>query len=186
MKIAIIQPYFFPYAGYFRLFTATDLVVIFDCVQFPRRGRVHRCELPTQFNEKKWLTLPIKKCIQHTLIKDLTFTFDAQESFETQTHSFPTFMSGGNKELFLPSLKRFDLSPRDYLIENLKDCCRILNLPFNILLSSQLNISPELKAQDRIIEICKIMGAKLILIPLVERTCIILTLLLKTIYLFAF
>ena len=37
-----MQPYFVPYAGYFRLFAASDLFVIYDCVQFPRRGWVHR------------------------------------------------------------------------------------------------------------------------------------------------
>jgi hypothetical protein len=38
VSVAIMQPYFIPYAGYFRLFAATDLFVIYDCVQFPRRG----------------------------------------------------------------------------------------------------------------------------------------------------
>jgi hypothetical protein len=40
-----MQPYFVPYAGYFRLFAASDLFVIYDCVQFPRRGWVHRNRL---------------------------------------------------------------------------------------------------------------------------------------------
>jgi hypothetical protein len=44
--VAIMQPYFIPYAGYFRLFAATDLFVIYDCVQFARRGWVHRNRLP--------------------------------------------------------------------------------------------------------------------------------------------
>ena len=35
--IAVMQPYFVPYAGYFRLFAVADVVVMFDCVQFPRR-----------------------------------------------------------------------------------------------------------------------------------------------------
>ena len=40
--VAVMQPYFMPYAGYFRLFAAADVFVLFDCVQFPRRGWVHR------------------------------------------------------------------------------------------------------------------------------------------------
>jgi hypothetical protein len=36
--VAVMQPYFMPYAGYFRLFAAADVFVLFDCVQFPRRG----------------------------------------------------------------------------------------------------------------------------------------------------
>ena len=41
-RIAVMQPYFFPYLGYFRLFSQADEFVIYDCVQMPRRGRVHR------------------------------------------------------------------------------------------------------------------------------------------------
>ena len=56
--IAVMQPYFVPYAGYFRLFAATDLFVIYDCVQFPRRGWVHRNQLPGANGQPNWLTLP--------------------------------------------------------------------------------------------------------------------------------
>ena len=43
--VAIMQPYFIPYAGYFRLFTGADLFVVCDDVQFPRRGWLHRNKL---------------------------------------------------------------------------------------------------------------------------------------------
>ena len=59
--VAIMQPYFFPYAGYFRLFAASDLFVIYDCVQFPRRGWVHRNLLPDASGSERWLTLPLEK-----------------------------------------------------------------------------------------------------------------------------
>ena len=58
---AVMQPYFFPYAGYFRLFAASDLFVIYDCVQFPRRGWVHRNLLPDASGSERWLTLPLEK-----------------------------------------------------------------------------------------------------------------------------
>jgi hypothetical protein len=44
--VAVMQPYFMPYAGYFRLFCAADVFVMFDCVQFRRRGWVHRNRFP--------------------------------------------------------------------------------------------------------------------------------------------
>lgn len=45
LTVAIMQPCFIPYVGYFRLFAASDLFVICDCVQFPRRDGVHRNRL---------------------------------------------------------------------------------------------------------------------------------------------
>src|SRR3990167_6427798 len=69
--VAIMQPYFVPYLGYFRLFSQTDLFVIYDCVQFPRRGYVHRNQVPDQNGTPQWLTLPLEKCDQKTAILDL-------------------------------------------------------------------------------------------------------------------
>src|SRR5215212_9434208 len=73
LTVAIMQPYFVPYAGYFRLFAASDLFVIYDCVQFPRRGWVHRNLLVDASGEARWLTLPIEKAAQNVLIRDLSF-----------------------------------------------------------------------------------------------------------------
>jgi WbqC-like protein family len=65
LTVAIMQPYFLPYAGYSRLFAATDLFVVYDCVQFPRRGWVHRNRLVnTAGAERSSLpgTLPVLAC----------------------------------------------------------------------------------------------------------------------------
>ena len=59
MRVAVMQPYFYPYMGYFQLLAAVDLFVVFDSVQFPRRGRVHRCEVPDGLSGARWLTLPL-------------------------------------------------------------------------------------------------------------------------------
>ena len=59
--VAVMQPYFIPYAGYFRLFAASDLFVIYDCVQFPRRGWVHRNRLLDRSGKLRWLTLPLDR-----------------------------------------------------------------------------------------------------------------------------
>jgi hypothetical protein len=61
--VAVVQPYWAPYAGYFRLFAAADVVVMFDCVQFPRRGYVHRYQ-----DKGKWVTLPLRKAPRDTPI----------------------------------------------------------------------------------------------------------------------
>jgi len=75
-RVAVMQPYFFPYAGYFRLFTHVDEFVIFDCVQFPRRGRVHRCEFVAANGTLEWLTLPLARQSRDVLIRDLEFALD--------------------------------------------------------------------------------------------------------------
>ena len=57
MKIAIMQPYFFPYLGYFQLIQAVDTFVFFDDVQFIKNGYINRNRILSD----KWITIPIKK-----------------------------------------------------------------------------------------------------------------------------
>jgi hypothetical protein len=77
-----MQPYFFPYAGYFRLFAAVDTFVIFDDVQFPRRGRVHRCQIPGPRGGLEWLTLPLARQPLDTMISELAFAAGARDVFD--------------------------------------------------------------------------------------------------------
>ncbi|MGB0934616.1 MAG: WbqC family protein [Alphaproteobacteria bacterium] len=147
MRIAIMQPYFAPYAGYFRLFDQTDLFVMYDCVQFPRRGWVHRNKMKDRNQQLQWVTLPIKKAPRNILIKDLEFA-EAPEDF---TARFPALQSFDTTKL--------KGSVASYLIGHLQEITQALNIPFKIVRSSELNISPEYKAQDRILEICKHLGA---------------------------
>ena len=73
-----MQPYFIPYAGYFRLFAASDLFVIYDCVQFTRQGWIHRNRLVDLSGRERWLTLPLAKAPQSVLIRDLRFAPNAE------------------------------------------------------------------------------------------------------------
>src|SRR5580704_1381643 len=90
LTVAIMQPYFFPYAGYFRLFAASDLFVFYDCVQFPRRGWVHRNKLIQRNTTSDWLTLPLAKTGRDTTrIMDLRFSENAQEKWAERMAEFP-------------------------------------------------------------------------------------------------
>ena len=73
-----------PTAKYFRLAEA-DVVCILDCVQFPRRGWVHRNRLPGVAGHAHWLTLPLAKGPINVRIADLRFAEDAEAALETFT-----------------------------------------------------------------------------------------------------
>lgn len=156
MRVAIMQPYFIPYTGYFRLFSATDLVVIYDCVQFIRRGFIHRNQLTDFQNKLQWFTLPLEKAPQTTLITNLSFQEDAQNSIQEQMRRFQVFQLENFKQNPLESLfTQTQQSPLQYITRFMQEICTQLKLPFNVISSSSLKISPEIKAKDRIIEIAK-------------------------------
>ena len=158
--VAIMQPYFVPYAGYFRLFAATDLFVIYDCVQFPRRGWLHRNQLPDARGRADWLTLPLAKAPRDVLIRDLAFSEDAEALMNERLRhfSFPQDMNPAFSD-FLANVSIFGQSPVDYLTRQLEHTAALLGLPWRVLRSSSLAIGEEFRGQDRILEIIRRIGA---------------------------
>lgn len=155
-----MQPYFMPYAGYFRLLAAADLFVAFDCVQFPRRGWVHRNRLRNPGGELAWLTLPIQKSDRDTTrITDLCFREHAQGDWDAECRRFPCLTGLAKRDHELASVA-FDLrgTPVEYLIRTLEFVSRRLGIQTKIVRSSNLGVDSTLRAQERIIEILKKVG----------------------------
>jgi hypothetical protein len=158
LRVAIMQPYFVPYAGYFRLFAATDLFVLYDCVQFPRRGWLHRNLLRDTRGVAQWLTLPLRKASREALIRDLRFRDTAAADLENQFRHFPAL----GLATALPLMKQLrDLSgtPLDHIERLLRFTTEQLGLPWRVLRSSSLGVDPALRGQDRILAIAGRLGA---------------------------
>ena len=153
-----MQPYFIPYAGYFRLFAEADVVCIFDCVQFPRRGWVHRNQLPGVAGRPLWLTLPLAKRPMNTRIADLRFADDAAEALATRCRTFPVL-----RDVRHPLLDAM-LNPSgdvvSYLERLLSVACREMRLPFNVVRTTSLQIPTAFQGQERVLEVCRKFGAE--------------------------
>lgn len=159
--IAVMQPYFMPYAGYFRLFSATDLVVLYDCVQFPRRGYVHRNQLPLANGEGGWLTLPLAKAARGARIIDLEFAEKAEETLRVRARRFPVLRSLCEDGQNSWAARLFDLSrrPVDYISGLLEAAANEMGLPFNVARSGSLGLGDGLRGEDRVLAICEHFGA---------------------------
>lgn len=176
MRVAINQPYFCPYAGYFRLMAATDMFVVYDDVQYSKGSWVGRNKLTRTDGKEDWLTLPLAKQPLHTKIKDLEWAFDADSLWEERKSRFGLF--GGESQSFL----RFYIyylqnaggrmtheyrAPVNFIIKALEAANYDLqigvrgDIPFkaNIVRSSELDIPGDLHGQDRVIYICEKFGA---------------------------
>ncbi len=153
MRIAINQPYFSPYAGYYALIHSVDIFVIFDCVQFPRRGRVHRSQIHDDQNfSAGWLTLPIKKHSQNTIINNIEMLRWSDDFY-------------CDRNALLLDVLEQDMSCKFYkqqskpLVEFLWDhhMCALkrCGIDTKIMRSSEMGIADHLKGQDRILDICE-------------------------------
>lgn len=155
MRVAIMQPAFIPPASYFRLFAASDVFVVLDTVQWDRRWYTHRQKLTAINGKKEWLTLPIKKTDRDTaMIKDLQWQPNAQQKWGEQLRKFSIgFESVDLLYLFV--------NPLDYILGLLLEYRKILqiNPECSVVRASSTRIDETLRGQDRIIAICKKLGA---------------------------
>ena len=158
--IAVMQPYFFPYAGYFRLFAAADIVVMFDCVQFPRRGWVHRNRFARASGELDWLTLPLAKADRDVRIDELQLAPDAKPRFEIEIRRFPELENARHARN--PLLERaLEVGEQDvaaYLCDRVDDVAGTLGLRRPLVRSSTLAIDPAVRAQERVLAIVEALG----------------------------
>ena len=72
MKLGIMQPYFFPYLGYFSLIKNTDKWVVFDTPQYINKGWVNRNRVLSPSKEGfSYITVPVVKHSRDIRIKDV-------------------------------------------------------------------------------------------------------------------
>lgn len=155
-SVAVMQPYLYPYPGYFRLLAASDTFVIFDDVQFMRRGRVHRCETAAG----QWLTLPLRHQPRETLIGQLEFAENARASFDQRLarHGIPRTAADADAAAVCTHLYGPLGSVVDFLDAGLRLMARILHLDVEIIRSSSLRIDAERGGEARIIAIVSALG----------------------------
>lgn len=156
MKIGIMQPYFFPYLGYYQLAAHVDHFVFLDDVQMIRRGYIQRNYIALQGAPHRF-SLPIKQCSQNKLINQHAF-LENQEDFLRLLHTAyrqaPYFNSA--HALIQKILKEHS---------NVAECCAAsiyavfshIEKPLSYAFSS---IHPsQMKSQDRILDLCNIFNA---------------------------
>ena len=77
MKLAIMQPYVFPYIGYFQLINAVDKFVFYDDVNFIKKGYINRNALLIN-DQKHVFTIPCKNISQNKRINETALSFDTK------------------------------------------------------------------------------------------------------------
>lgn len=102
MRVAIMQPTYLPWVGYFDLMDQVDLFVYLDHVQFVRQSwhQRNRIKTPTGL---QWLTVPVAgrfgQSLQETPIADSAFPVKHVRAIEVNYHRASAFRD------FFPSLK---------------------------------------------------------------------------------
>lgn len=169
MKIGIMQPYFFPYIGYWQLINAVDKFVIYDDVNFIMRGYINRNSILINGNAHKF-SIPLEKPSQNKLINETKLNFSDSEkkdflkTLELSYKKAPYYkeVSPIINEIIFNNEKDLTLSIK-FSIERIN---QYLDIKTALLLSSDINKDNSLKGQDKILEICKLLNAQQYINPI--------------------
>lgn len=158
-KIAIMQPYFLPYIGYFQLMNAVDEFVIYDNIQFSKRGWIHRNRILENAKDT-YVSLPIKKDSDYLDVKDryLANNFEKQKNkilskIKNNYRKAPYF-----KEVFpiVENIFSFENTNLfDFVLNSILVLKKYLDINTNITISSKIDIDHSLKSSDKVKAIVK-------------------------------
>ena len=159
MKIGIMQPYFLPYIGYFQLIKNVDKYVIYDDVNYINKGWINRNNI--LLNSQKYLfTLSLSGASQNKLINEI-FVEENQskllKTLETAYKKAPYF------EKVFPVIQNiFDFEDKNlakFVGNSIMQIADYLNIKTEFTYSSEINKDNTLKAQEKILNICKALNA---------------------------
>lgn len=166
MRIGIMQPYFFPYLGYFSLISLSEKFILFDELQFIRHGWIERNRIVGPQYEPVYIKVPLVKHSRNTLIKDVEIVSNGkwqEKIFAQLTHykkKAPYYYQV--KELLEDTLY-FDSESISLLnMHCIKSVCSFIGLNDTICSFSDLNFeTPVVREPDEwALEISKLIKAK--------------------------
>jgi hypothetical protein len=159
MKLAVMQPYFLPYIGYYQMMNAVDRFVLYDDVCYINRGWINRNRI--QINRQPWMfTLPLSNASQNVLIKDLIVSESVtrwSEKFKlTLRRAYAKAPEYGEVECLIYSCLSCDSQwLMDWILQSLDVVCDYLSIPTHRVRSSERYPNTGLKRQDRILDMCR-------------------------------
>ena len=157
-----MQPYLFPYIGYFQLMNAVDEFVIYDNIQFSKKGWINRNRILVNGTDA-YLTLPLKKDSDYLDVKDRYLSDDwnierkkitnrITESYRKAPNYITVFpiieeiINFENKNLF------------QFILNSLMLINKYLDIKTPLIPSSTIAINHELKSEKKVIALCNQKG----------------------------
>ena len=162
MKVAIMQPYFLPYIGYFQLMAAVDVFVILDEVNFIKGGWINRNRI-WNGREPIWLTLPLLGASPNKLISQIQIQRDngwKRKMLSTVTQSYVKAPQGIQATSFFSRiLSHTEGNLARFIANSLCELQSQLNLSCKIIPTSRGLSAPSSRGVGRVLDICKNLGA---------------------------
>ena len=159
MKLAIMQPYFFPYIGYWQLINAVDSYVIYDDVAYIKGGWINRNNFLIG-GEKKLYTIKLREARSGRPINEIELLDDFVKFKKMLpiNYSRAPFLNAVME--LISEITSFQSANLAGFLENsIRLISSYLNINTNIILSSSMKKNNALKGKNKVLHICELMGA---------------------------
>jgi hypothetical protein len=158
MKLALMQPYFFPYLGYFALLAAVDRFVFYDDVQYIKNGWINRNRILLG-GEPAYITVPLLNASASSRIDQVPIAGNRDwkrkmlESLRHAYHGAPFFgaVDGLVRSVISPEVERIAELAKDSIYA----VTRYLELSPDIVHSSNSYANSHLRGVERVLDICR-------------------------------
>ena len=162
MKLGIMQPYFIPYIGYWQLMNAVDKYVIYDDVNFIKGGWINRNRILVN-GEPKYFNVPMLGASPYKLINEVGVNNDRKLTDKNLRALEWAYRKAPYYGDVFPLMERVLESGKDdiasYIAESFRIIGEYLDIKTEFIISSDLEKDCEQKGQDKVLSICKLLGA---------------------------
>jgi len=165
-----MQPYFFPYVGYFQLMNIVDEFVVYDNIQYTKKGWINRNRILVNGKEQ-FLTIPLKKGSDFLHVKERKLS---ENWVSDRNHIINRIKASYSKAPFFKDIfpliedclmyKNNNLF--DFVFYSITSIKNYLNISTKLIISSNLSIDHNLKSEEKVISICKLKNASIYINPI--------------------
>lgn len=170
MKLAIMQPYFFPYIGYFQLLQAVDEFIVYDNIEFSKKGWVNRNRILVN-GKDGYISLPLKNDSDYLDIVNRSLAdvwkIERKKMSNRISESYrkaPYFKSVF--PLFEQCLAFEDVNLFRFILNSLSTTKTYLQISTPLIVSSEISINHSLRSEDKVLALCKARGADTYINPI--------------------
>lgn len=168
MKLAIMQPYFFPYIGYFQLIAAVDTFIVYDNIKYTKKGWINRNRMLKNGGDAMF-SLPLKGASDALNICEREISADFKRDkllnqIKGAYRSAPYFKQCLSLVEQIVQYEERNLFR--FLHRSIITICNYLGIDTEIQISSLVDMDHSLKSQDRVLALCKVADANTYVNPI--------------------
>ncbi len=161
MKIAIMQPYFLPYIGYFQLIESVDKFIVYDNIKYTKKGWINRNRFLQNSNDEVF-SIPLKKDSDYLDVRERTISANFNKTkllnqFRQSYMRSPKFEKAFS--VFEKIIMSNETNLFNFVYSSIMEICNYLEIVTEIVISSDLEIDHSLQSQKKVITLCQCIGA---------------------------